>query len=359
MNIKMKKIGIAIISLLSILVLSSCDTTHNGPFLSANPGNPTIESPNNGSTYVLKEANAKDTLFVMKWSEPKYGFPAAVTYTVEMSKQGDNFTNPIKVGESHQARFAITVGDMNSVLLGNGFTAGQAATFDMRVDAAVTDSVKEQVSDPISMGLTPYSVCKYCPAIYVPGDYQNASGYTNDWSPADAPALASISNKDQYEGYVYMVNSNGSVNFKFTNDRTWTLNWGEGSTAGTLESPGNNIAAPDTGYFKINVDLNAMTYKMLKTSWGVIGSATANGWNSDINMSYDPSTKVWSLTTNLLVGEIKFRANDSWDLNYGDDGADGTLDAGGANINVSTAGNYTIVLDLSDPTNYTYSLTKN
>ena len=56
----------------------------------------------------------------------------------------------------------------------------------------------------------------------------------------------------------------------------------------------------------------------------------------------------------LKDGQIKFRQDDAWGVNLGDNGADGTLDAGGDNINV-TAGTYDIVLDVA---NNTYTLTK-
>ena len=48
----------------------------------------------------------------------------------------------------------------------------------------------------------------------------------------------------------------------------------------------------------------------------------------------------------LIDGEIKFRVNDAWNSDFGDTGADGTLDAGGDNIAV-TAGNYRVKLDLA------------
>jgi len=54
-------------------------------------------------------------------------------------------------------------------------------------------------------------------------------------------------------------------------------------------------------------------------------------------------------------GEIKFRSNNAWDTNYGDDGNDGTLEAEGANIPIS-AGTYTISLDFSDPSAITYTI---
>ncbi len=56
---------------------------------------------------------------------------------------------------------------------------------------------------------------------------------------------------------------------------------------------------------------------------------------------------------------MKFRANDDWPWNYGDTGADGSLENDGDNIVVDTDGNYTIVLDLSTPRAYTYSVTLN
>ena len=55
---------------------------------------------------------------------------------------------------------------------------------------------------------------------------------------------------------------------------------------------------------------------------------------------------------------IKFRANGAWDINFGDTKADELLDYNGDDIKVPTAGTYTVVLDLSKPGNYTYTLTK-
>jgi hypothetical protein len=49
------------------------------------------------------------------------------------------------------------------------------------------------------------------------------------------------------------------------------------------------------------------------------------------------------VTLDLVVGAIKFRANDAWDLNLGGD--INALTSGGANISVTVAGNYTITLD--------------
>ncbi len=51
---------------------------------------------------------------------------------------------------------------------------------------------------------------------------------------------------------------------------------------------------------------------------------------------------------------IKFRQDDAWGVNLGDNDADGSLEGGGADIAVS-AGTYDMILDVA---NNTYTLTK-
>jgi hypothetical protein len=70
----------------------------------------------------------------------------------------------------------------------------------------------------------------------------------------------------------------------------------------------------------------------------VIGSATAGGWGSDQDMTYNATTRTWTITTNLVVGEMKFRANDDWAVNLGDNGNDGKPEINGANIPITSAG---------------------
>jgi hypothetical protein len=191
------------------------------------------------------------------------------------------------------------------------------------------------------------------PVIYVPGGYQSGSGYSEgDWSPDVAPTLASVNSDANYEGYVYFADA---AEFKFTAGPNWDVNWG--GSNGVLESGGANLTVAESGYYKLNVNTSDLTYSITKTDWGIIGSATANGWDSDQNMEFDPETKTWIAELDLSAGEIKFRANDDWAINYGDDGADGVLGAGAANIAIAEAGSYKITLKLESP-DYTYTVEK-
>ncbi|MDX5338036.1 MAG: SusF/SusE family outer membrane protein, partial [Cyclobacteriaceae bacterium] len=81
-------------------------------------------------------------------------------------------------------------------------------------------------------------------------------------------------------------------------------------------------------------------------------------WDTDTPMNvFDKATNQLKITTDLKVGAFKFRANNNWDFNYG--GSNGELNAGGDNIQITEAGNYTITLYFGPEGVATYTLTKN
>lgn len=185
------------------------------------------------------------------------------------------------------------------------------------------------------------------PVLYVPGSYQG-------WDPSnESTVLGSVNSDGNYEGYLNFPDAN--TMFKFTTMPNWDYNWGDDGADGTLDVGGTDIEAVEPGYYKINVDTNNLTYTFEKTYWGVIGSATAGGWDSDQDMEYDPETGLWSVALELAEGFIKFRANDDWTINLGDSGFDGILEYGGDDIPITSAGTYLITLKLGAP-DYTYGL---
>ncbi len=82
-------------------------------------------------------------------------------------------------------------------------------------------------------------------------------------------------------------------------------------------------------------------------NWGIIGDATPTGWGSDTNMDYSLSTHLYSVTIHMITGGYKFRLDDGWGVNFGDDGNDLSLDSNGANIPIAVAGDYKIVANFS------------
>ena len=82
----------------------------------------------------------------------------------------------------------------------------------------------------------------------------------------------------------------------------------------------------------------------LSTSWGLVGDATPNSWDGPDVPFYKTSTaNEYVAYTTLIDGEVKFRKDNAWDVNYGDGDLDGVLD-GGANIPV-TAGTYKVTFN--------------
>ena len=178
----------------------------------------------------------------------------------------------------------------------------------------------------------------------------------NDWGATTDFALTYDSYSDQFRGIVKLLD--GEMKFRMDND--WATAYGEGS-AGFLDSAGGNIATT-AGRYIVTVNLNDLSYSLepIEHIWGIVGSAY-NDWGSTPDALFtrdwsQPNDDIWVLNNvTLLDGEYKFRSNEAWALNYGDTGADGTLDDGGDNI-VSVAGTYSFVLDFSDPANPTYTI---
>jgi hypothetical protein len=108
------------------------------------------------------------------------------------------------------------------------------------------------------------------------------------------------------------------------------------------------------GFYAVTVDLKNNTYTLEPADlWGVVGSGY-NDWGGggpDATFT-EVNPGLWlAQNVTLIDGEIKFRINEDWGNNLGDDNADGTLEANGANL-VVTAGVYDIYLDFNDGETY-------
>lgn len=155
--------------------------------------------------------------------------------------------------------------------------------------------------------------------------------------------------------------------FKFLPQQgAWDGDWGMGTSAGELEQDGEaNITVATDGFYRIDVDFTSGSYTVVESMWGVIGSAAPNGWDGpDSDLVLTSNTKgTFSLSASiiLIAGEIKFRENDDWAINYGDwDPEDGILDfnpnGDGANVTIATPGTFTVTLTLDSDNGYTYTI---
>jgi len=176
--------------------------------------------------------------------------------------------------------------------------------------------------------------------IYIPGNHQG-------WSPATAPRLYGANFDGYYSGFSCLDGG-----FKFTKGPDWAFgeyNWGSFTShpEGFTGEGGGDITCTVKDFYFIEANVAEGTLKATPTTWGIIGDATANGWDSDQDMTWNAEKHCWCATITLTDGTIKFRANDGWDINFG--GNPNNLSAGGDNIPV-TAGTYDIDLYLERTT---------
>ncbi len=331
-------------------------------------GAPELLTPQNGSAYVLKAEDEKKELTTLVWNHADYSIQTQVNYEIEVAKSGTNFAKKIAAGTSSNRFVKWTVGDLNNAITLLEIPPFVASDVDVRIKSWL-GSNKDMVaySNIIKLNVTSFS--KDLLKLAVPGQHQG-------WKPeaADVPLLASSSPQTKdHEGY---VNLNGG--FKLIAPKDGKFSWSngdsfifgdDGTNSNILKNPGSDLTG--NGYCRIKANTNltgtgALSYSVLPVVWGVIGAATPTGWDSDTNMTYNDANKTWEITLSLKAGEFKFRANDDWGINLGgfDAGKIGEKFAGndmsydGINLAVSEAGMYKIVLNLSNPRAYKYTLTK-
>jgi len=343
---KMKRFIYSAIAVL--LVFAACTKEEMGPVISENPTPPALITPTAGSSVEIT-ADTFTSVINFEWSAADFGFDAAINYTVQADVGDQGFAEPVEIVKTFNTTGAITLDELNNKLLAAGAVAGAMNDLKFRVTAKVSDYVNELVSAEISFGVQPFYVEVTYPHLNIPGNYQG-------WAPDNMlTVIHSLKSDEVYDGYVYF--GEAATMFKFAKG-SWDVNWGDDGVDGTLDAGGADIAAEGPAMYRLHADLNEMTYTATAMNWGLIGSATPGAWDSDQDMIWDADNNILTITLDLVEGEVKFRANDAWDVDFGDDQANGILEYGGANIAVAAAGNYTITLDLYNAL-YTYSITKN
>ncbi|RZK12888.1 MAG: hypothetical protein EOO46_01510 [Flavobacterium sp.] len=366
----MKNITKSLIALFTVLAIScSPDDVEDRPIVTPIDA-PVLLGPEGNNSYVLLPENLANQAERFVWTEANFDQDVAINYTVQLDIAGNEFANAQDLGSIiGSTQLSVTVETLNGKVIAAGGAPFVEGTFEVRVKASVNEASEPMYSNVATISVTPYTT--ETPKLWVAGGYQAASGYGSDWAHATAPTLASEGfGNAKFEGYVYIATAqDGSIDgqgFKFSSQANWDgTNYGDdGSFSGVLSATGENMSAA-AGYYRIEADTDALTYKLTNTSWGVIGNATPGGWENSTPMTYDSATKKWSVTVAMTAQTApdngwKFRANNGWEINLGDttvNSTDGTLRYGGDNIGIAASGTYKIELDLSNPRAYKYTIT--
>ncbi len=317
-------------------VLSSCEKDEIKAVL--NPGAKPVVSVSSQSLQLNKETQ-DETALTVTWSKPDFGFNAGAQYRVLIAKAGANLAEAQVFTTGTELSKGWTHKQLNNLLISMGFEPSTDASFDIAVESILSGTVSQRSDIMTVNALTYLDKLDLSSPWGVVG-----SAAANGWDGPDMP-FYKTSSAGIYVAYVTLLD--GEIKIRQNND--WALNYGDNGADGTLEQDGANIVV-EAGTYAITFDENNLTYTIEKLSWGIVGSAAPNGWDGpDFEFTYDPSSDQWRALVKLADGEIKIRRSNDWGLNYGDDGADGTLEKDGANIAV-TAGTYLVTLNLNELT---------
>ena len=328
--------------------------------------------------YKISQQTSNNISERLVWNAPDFDAPTTVTYVVDIStnsdfstidmSSGDTSNNHLGLKVSSMLEFAETLGldDDPSTTFSDGSPNNTGMVYARVTAYAGTSSSganqSSTVSKTASMNIEVLENVGACTDAALSnwglvGDAVNGWGGTNRGFAAgnDVPFLS-----NGQDGMFRAVATLYDGYFKIREDNAWGVNYGDNGADGTLEQNGANITI-SAGHYIIDFDAVNFTITITPagTVWGVVGSATLNGWGAaeDVKLMPDPCNDGVYIVKDVVLtdGEIKFRQDDAWGVNVGDNGADGTYEANGANIAV-TAGTYDMTLDT---VNGTYTLTVN
>jgi hypothetical protein len=339
---------------LMLLVLASCKK--DGDVVTTNLATATPSALTaSASSPVLNSAKLTDPTIIetFTFTQPSFGYSAAVTNTLQLDAPGDNWANPYTVAfGTNVLTQGYNTNDFNSILLKMGLKGGVTVTVNARIQSALS-ATAFVYSNVLPLTVTPFNLKSW---LYVAGSYE---GWNNPGPQEDS--LYSATSNGIYVGVInfpagkndFLVLPAKNWNNKYaTNDPT------TGTSSTVTYNANNNFFAPRAaGNYLVTLNLNTNTITFQAVNYySLIGSAPpGTAWSTDTDLKYlNDGTSTWTTLTPgtmtvgpvpMTVGQFKIRQNHDWTYSWGDispaDGVSAT-DNNGGNINITTAKNYTI-----------------
>ncbi len=316
------------------IFLGACQTDDN--FATLNP-DVVLAASMSKTTVVLIRGDLGKTALTITWTKPEYGFSAAADYRILFDIKGNDFKKAFSVNVGTNLQKTFKTEDLNKILLTLGIKAKTATLLDVKVQSVLSTTTI------ISSSILTLNGTAYTDILDLSTPWGVVGSATpGSWNGPDIPFYLT-SSANILVAYATLVN--GEIKFRMNN--SWTVNYGDDGANGTLEANGANIAV-NAGTYKITFNTTALSYTIESLTWGLVGDATVNGWGGpDMKLTYDPFTDQWRAVVKLNIGEFKFRKNNDWGVNYGDDGANGTIEPGGANIKITASGFYLVTVNFN------------
>ena len=359
-----------LVAIMTTLTLSSCDNEDYLIFTAQEPSEAVEFVNETKDSYKIAAQISNNMLERLVWSIPNFNAPSTIVYVVDGSLNSDFSTTDWSSGDTSNNHISIPIGDILSIADNAGVMPGDIFDVHFRVTAYAGASDGSNSVSTVSTGVSlsvEYLNLASCDDPVksnwgLVGDAVNGWGGINrGFAATNDIELLQVAD-GIYQNYATLLDGE----MKFRKDGGWAENLGDDGADGSLEPGGANIPV-SAGTYLVTLDLNSNSYSIENVTsaiWGIVGSGVTiqkddglgdvaewgNG-SADTKFFPDPCNEgVFLLKgVGLRDGEIKFRQDDGWAVNLGDDGADGSLEPGGANIAV-TAGTYDITFDSNSNT---------
>lgn len=266
------------------LLLFSCKRL--GIVLPTVTNEPLTLTTNDSATIVLHEADKNDAAVTFHWTTgTNEGTGAAISYVLEVGRQGENFADPLVLDLGKQVYdYSFTHGSLNDSLRQH-WQAKSAATvtLEARIIATVAGDMEQpQISNPVTIHVTPYEPVST--TLYILGD-ATASGWDNNNAAALTPD-PELPGTFTYQGTL------SPGHFKFITTRgSFLPSYNKGAAEGVIvyrtseNEPDKQFTVTETSVYKITVNLLTLTIKLEQVAlppyaklW-IIGDAVPKGWD--------------------------------------------------------------------------------
>ena len=364
----MRNIFKYILLFLPILLIWSCQDDDDNIIANAITAPIVLEADSNAVDLNVNYKNNPGLTLV--WSHADYDVQAIPRYTVWFALD-DAFVTGRQVFNTTNRTKTWTVEQINILVQDMGMPSNELGTLYVKVKSALGDQGQLAMeSNVVTFQMTPYTTYSF-DDYYLVGNATSAG-----WNPNNTnQAMFRNPNSEKefsFTGYFDSATP-GDINegrFKLIEDLgQWTPQWGDvrnegsdeqatsGDVAGNPATQGGDpgrFGVMDSGYYTFYINFNTLKYTItpydasgatIYERVGIIGDATVTGWDGDTammrNTEFDPHN--WYMqNVELGNGEIKFRANEDWDVSWGNTTPySGVGQLGGDNIPVS-AGVYNI-----------------
>lgn len=356
----------------AIVAFNACSDDDNIEFTAQTPPDQISFTNDFLSEYLLSSQTADNNAERFVWEAPDFGVPTPITYQLEGSTDFE-FTEPVGLVETSNQQASVSVGQLLNLAEAAGLDNDEAtdnpSSGDLffRVRALIgsenAENSPETISETTTLTVTILAAggeegLPELPNLYLVGN-ATAAGWENNNN--NFPMVRDPENENvfTYTGKFLGADTN---EFKLLENRgEWQPQWGldEGNfeTSEDLGSDPASFTVEDgEGYYTLEVDTENKTSSLTPfeeagsetySSIGIIGFGTTgneDGWNQDIDLTqsdFDPH--IWYISEiELFDGEVKFRADDAWDVNWGGSTEfSGSASIDGPNIPTS-AGTYEV-----------------